>query len=547
MTIRLVLFSMSLFVLLGVPRGRVEAAQPAPEIGLDPAIDCWFDSEFPVLGALVSPAEEIVLSRLYFRCSLYPDYYFVDLTSDGGTFRAVAPQADPTCPRVHYYVEALSRDFSSARTEERIAEVASPNECRRRNPGALWFTDGSDPGIVLGSLSGSGFAPGFKTVGIAGFLSSTGTTAAAGTSGGISGGAVAGIAAAGGAAAGLAVLSTGSGSSTTTSAPLVIPPPSTTTIPVTTTAPAAPQGVKACVRIDPPSGVAGVNVPFTFDGRCSEGDGLKFLYDLGDGRTREGQPFITAIWSQPGKYLVTLTVTSDSSSLTARVAEDSVSREITILEAPTAKFEARAVPPGPCTGEFDGTTSTGDISRYEWTLDPNNELKSGAIIVKGPIVSQSWKSCARDGTVLARLTVFGPDGASDTTEKRVYIETPSFITRAESAAAVETSLSSEMLDSENVRGQVVLEGSAAHAVSSEGPALVRYQGRAGRNVVEAVLASEAGSPVLWRFDFAGARGFVPGSLRALSGQEVARDAYSIVLRLSGSPGERARFEYRLEP
>jgi hypothetical protein len=410
----------------------------------------------------------------------------------------------------------------------------------------LWF-GGSDPGIILGSLTSSGFAPGFKTIGIAGFLSSAGTTAAAGTaSGGLSGGVVAGIAAAGGAAAGLAVLSTGSGSTTTT-APLVLPPPSTTTVPVTTTTPAAPQGVKACFRVDPPSGIGGVNDPFTFDGRCSEGDNLKFRYDLGDGRVKEGQPFISAVWSTAGTYAVTLTVTSDSSSLSAPAVEDSVTREIVILDPVSAHFTAKAVLPGPCTGEFDGTSSTGDIARYEWELDPNNELGFGAILLKGPIVSQDWKSACRvtNGTVVARLTVFGPDGSSDTLEKRVTIESPSFITRAQSGA-VESSLSSEMLESENVRGQVVLEGASAHAVSSERPALVSYTGRSGRNRLEAVLASESASPLLWRFDFRGARGFVPGSLRVVSGQEVARDAYSVVLRFSGSTGERARIEYRLE-
>ncbi|GMR24434.1 MAG: hypothetical protein BMS9Abin37_2979 [Acidobacteriota bacterium] len=54
-------------------------AQPVPQINLEPAIECWYDSDFPTLTALVDPSEEIVNSRLYFRCSLYQDYYFVDL------------------------------------------------------------------------------------------------------------------------------------------------------------------------------------------------------------------------------------------------------------------------------------------------------------------------------------------------------------------------------------------------------------------------------------------------------------------------------------
>ncbi len=196
------------------------AGQAPAEIALDPAIECWSHSEFPMLGATVKPPEGVVRSRLYFRCSLYPDYYFVDLSDETGAYRGAAPQADEACPQVHYYVEALGSDFSSVRTEERIAEVAGPDECRRRYPGSAWFA-GENPNIYLGSLGTTGMAPGFKTLGIVGFISSTGSIVAA--SSGISTGAIVGIGAAAGAAAGVGVLATG-GNSTTTTAPIVVPP-----------------------------------------------------------------------------------------------------------------------------------------------------------------------------------------------------------------------------------------------------------------------------------------------------------------------------------
>ena len=156
--------SVQTFLLLAlIPAGAL--AQPIPEINLDPAIECWYHSEFPMLTALVDPSEEIVNSRLYFRCSLYQDYYFVDLKIDGGAFTAVAPQAEESCPRVHYYVEAVTRDFTSARTPERVAEVTSHTECRRRHPAAAYFP-GEDPQILLGSTAaGPELAPGFKNLG----------------------------------------------------------------------------------------------------------------------------------------------------------------------------------------------------------------------------------------------------------------------------------------------------------------------------------------------------------------------------------------------
>lgn len=159
-----------------VPLGASERSgateQLEPSIALDPAIECWYHSQFPVLGAIVLPPEEIVRSRLYFRCSLYPDYYFVDLTTEGGPFHGVAPQAEETCPQVHYYVEALGRDFTSTRTEERVVDVTDENECRRRYPAAAWF-QGSEPQMYLGStVAGPNVAPGFRSIGIAGFITS---------------------------------------------------------------------------------------------------------------------------------------------------------------------------------------------------------------------------------------------------------------------------------------------------------------------------------------------------------------------------------------
>ena len=538
------------------------AAQPAAEIALDPDIECWSHSEFPLLGALVIPPEDVVRSRLYFRCSLYPDYYFVDLAAETGAYRGVAPQAEEACPQVHYYVEALSRDFTSVRTEERVADVASPDECRRRFPGAAWFP-GEDPNIFLGTTLGStGMAPGFKTLGIAGFISSTGSTVALAGTGGISTGAVAGIAAGGAAAAGLGVLATG-GNSTTTTVPIVVPPPaSTTTAPATTTIPPAPAGLAACFTLDPASGRIEVNHSLRIDGRCSQGgDGLTFHYDLGDGRTRDGQPFITATWPNPGTYTLTLTVARNSTSARSGQAleEDSVSREIRVDAPPeppeppeppppspvVADFTARGVSFDSCVGEFNGSPSSGDIVRYSWDLDLNGDFGS-VIQAEGQVVTHDWGSaCFRtDGFVTARLTVFGPSGNQSAVTKQVNILP--FNPNSAKRSLVESSFASEMLEAEGVEGQVVIEGVRGFSVSADAPTRVQYSGRRGRASIEAVAAAATG-PFLWRFDFSGAKGFVPGSLRTVSGQEVARDAFSVVLRFSGGAFERARFEYRLEP
>jgi hypothetical protein len=397
-------------------------------------------------------------------------------------------------------------------------------------------------------------APGFKTLGIVGFISSSGNVAAA--SGGLSTGAIAGIAAAGGAAAGVGVLATG-GNSTTTTAPNLGPtPPSTTTTPATTTAPPSPTGITACFTLDPANGRVNVNDTVRIDGRCSQGDNLSYHYDLGDGRTKDGQAFVTAVWPTPGRYTVRLTVSAPG--LTARagqpLAEDSFSQDVVVTLPPeppepaevTADFTARQIfdSDSSCEGEFDGSPSDGDIVSYFWELDLDNHLGDGVIRTQGRIVTHDWGSnCFESqGDLRARLTVVGRDGNQDSVTKTVDIFRGDLRFRT---AVVESSLTSEILEAEDVEGQVILAG-RGFSVSARTPARLQFGSRRGPVSVEAV-ATKAAEPFLWRFDFSGAKGFVPGSLRTVSGQEVARDAYSVVLRFSGGAFERARFEYRLEP
>jgi hypothetical protein len=365
---------------------------------------------------------------------------------------------------------------------------------------------------------------------------------------------VAGIAAGGAAAAGLGVLATG-GNSTTTTAPQVLPPPapSTTTAPVTTTTPPAPSGLVACFTVDPPDGRVEINESLRADGRCSQGgDGLTFHYDLGDGRTRDGQPFITATWPNPGTYTLTLTVSRNTTSARAGQAleEASVSRDIRVEEPPeppapsqvVADFTARNANSSLCVA-VRRLSSKGDIARYLWELDLDNDRPRrdrGA----GRVVVHDWKAeCFRaDGYQPAHGR--GQDGTRDSVTKQVNILNGIPVTARQ--GMVESSLASEMLEAPGIEGQVVIEGGRGFPVSADTPSRIQFASRRGRVGIEAV-STAATAPFLWRFDFSGAKGFVPGSLRVVSGQEVARDAYSVVLRFSGGAFERARFEYRLEP
>lgn len=548
--------------LLGTgPLSGLLSAQQAPSIELDPAIECWFHSEFPTLTALLAPPGEIVQSRLYFRCSTYPDYYFVDLAADG---TAIAPRAEPSCPSVHYYVEALGRDFTSSRTEERVAEVTDTGECRRRYPAAAWFP-GDQPRIILGStVAGPAFAPGFSEVGVTGFISSTGVTSPVAGSG-LSTGVVAGIAA-GGAAAGAGVLAANAGgsspdSTTTTTTPAVTGPPPPAP-PPPGPSPSPTPSLKACFTLDPPNGHVETHESLTIDGRCSEGgDNLQFRYDLGDGRIKEGQAFVTAIWTQPGNYTLTLTVTRpDSFGLVQE--QDSVSREIIVEpppppeEPPTtpvvAAFSARNLTPDVCHVEFDASASIGDIVSYVWELDTRNAFGDGVVSANGRVVQHNWgQNCYRaQGIGYAKLTVVGRDGQTDEVEQPFdafnafgLASHPSKIRRIETQVVVEVTGGDEsasvLFRSPDGTTREIRLGASA----------VELRSAAGSQAVElAVTRKTPGSgPLHVKLDFTRTEGLTPGSLRVASGQTVAIDARTLVLRFEGGVGETARVELELAP
>jgi len=113
------------------------------------------------------------------------------------------------------------------------------------------------------------------------------------------------------------------------------------------------------------------------------------------------------------------------------------------------------------------------------------------------------------------------------------------------SSLLRTSLSTHLVADGGARAQIALAGGRWQPVVGGGPSLHRYQGTAGRNIVEGVLMTLPSDTAMWRFDFSASSHFVPGSLRLVTGVELARDARSITVRLSGRHGERVRIEYEL--
>ncbi len=162
---------------------------------LDAEERCISSVPYPIVDATIEPGEGVAAAKVFFRAVQGADFFYVEMTPAGADvapsgFTATLPAPDGTQTRqVVYYIEAVSEEFESTRTEEFTVEVVPEEECDEDR-----FL-GTNPGIVVYSLSRGATLSGFSTAGIASVVGS----------GGLSAGAIAGIAV-GGAAVGIAVI-----------------------------------------------------------------------------------------------------------------------------------------------------------------------------------------------------------------------------------------------------------------------------------------------------------------------------------------------------
>lgn len=169
----------------------------------DAAIECIENLPYPLFSASISPDPQ--KARLYFRASQGSDFYYVEMTGGSGSYQAILPVPSAETAEVVYYVEALTPDADSARTEEYATEVRDEGKCDRRR------YLGAEPGIsVYATAEGASALPaGFQSVGITSTVSASGVVAgvqgAAAAGGGLGPLAIGGIAV-GGLAGGVLVV-----------------------------------------------------------------------------------------------------------------------------------------------------------------------------------------------------------------------------------------------------------------------------------------------------------------------------------------------------
>lgn len=508
-----------------------------PSVSLDPEIRCWAHGEHSSVFAAIEPVAPI--TRIYFRCSLYPDYYFVDLDLVGDRYTAVLPQAESDCPSVYYYLEAVSGEYTSSRTRERVAEVSEANECRRRDPLVALFT--GDPEIIIGAASALApqMAPGFSAAGVAGFISAAGTTSAGG---GLGTAAIAGI---GGAAAAGGVLVAASGSDE--ASPDVVGPPA----PVVNTPPVAgpvppppppPQSGEdttplACASTEPSPAVIGVGEPIRLDASCSLADRVgdsgdhiaDYIWDFSDGRRKTGR-VINAVFRRAGSYEIVLTVVDGGTGV--RVQQDSDTINVTVEDRVDACFTTSDVTPGNgCKVKFDGSCSQGNIEEYQWSL--SSLYGSGS--ATGRSIVHDFVSCPMPATVTLKVISESGESASVTRQIMVnYQRTASEPPRTSILATVEATEA-------RASARLVSNDGETLSLNQAGSQRVQVSTRGGTNRLAIYPVGAGAASGLVTLDFTSARGLVPGSLRVLEGDVVSIGVQTVVLRLAAP----ARLEYAL--
>jgi len=188
--------------------------------------------------------------------------------------------------------------------------------------------------------------------------------------------------------------------------------------------------------LDPPLGGApvaipggpytgNVNVPVTFDGSASydsDGGGLTYAWDFGDGSTGEGMT-VQHTYTMAGTYPVSLTVVddegmSDTASTTATISGNAVldldiaafSVTSSLRLGKSAAIKLTVENPGTVIGQAPATVvgMMGDVQVYKWTLNVYDYNGKGSTSFTFP----SYKPAAK-GTINWTATIADVDPDTD--------------------------------------------------------------------------------------------------------------------------------------
>jgi hypothetical protein len=151
-------------------------------INFDP-VTCFVAGEFPLLDAGIEPLSSVARARTYFKAAQGTNFYYVEMTQEGGRFFGKLPRPKIEASPLTYYLQATTTEFEESQTPEIEAIVVEKKEdCGDRKVAAF-----GPPGEVTvfsaatgASIAPLGFAAGGAAIALGTILLILGGAAAAG-------------------------------------------------------------------------------------------------------------------------------------------------------------------------------------------------------------------------------------------------------------------------------------------------------------------------------------------------------------------------------
>jgi uncharacterized repeat protein (TIGR01451 family) len=529
------------------------ATQDPPAITHDP-IQCWPRDQFLVLQAQFQPPFDIRTAKIYIRSEKHADFSWVELTvNTRGEGSAILPQPTAETTRVIYFLEMITRDFRSSRTQQWNSPVLDSGACRQRDPAAIWFS-GEQPNIHIGAThAGAPKIPlGFQANGISRFTSAAGMTQNVG--GGFGLGKTALIAGGGGAVAALLVTNKDEDSPATGSPPPGATTSGNTSSTGTTTVVGQPTTTISGGGSGPTTSVLGPTTTTT-------GTGGPTTSALTSSTSTVNGP-TTSVTTSVTTTSVSTTSVASTSTVTTTVepqADISVSKgdrpdPVSVNSALTYTITARNLGPANATNVLlrDSLPSTVRVTSLSGPCSYNPSSHE-VICILGPLARGAQRQVEINvraqaaGVITNSASVRGapddPNPSNDSTSVTTRVTSTQRTTDMATFDLTYTSFLDVAPYDGSVRGQILLNGEVqvADNVASR---FLSSRARLGVNRLEARLETEIEADGFWRFNFSDSPSFVVGSLRVESGAVASQNGRSVVFVLKGGT-QPIRFTFEL--
>lgn len=145
------------------------------------AVGCAVVDLHPRIEAGIRPADKVASARLYFQSPRSPEWFWVPMKREGGTFKAVLPRPTREIESFRYYLEATDRAMATSRSADAQPRVVtSAAECK----GAVNAATVATASVIL--QGGTAVPTGFASAGVtmAGSTAGIGGSVAAAAAGG---------------------------------------------------------------------------------------------------------------------------------------------------------------------------------------------------------------------------------------------------------------------------------------------------------------------------------------------------------------------------